>query len=117
MRTARLLLQDILDSIAEVIDTTPATQLAFDNNKLAQSHVLRHIAIIGEAASRLPKSLRDANADIPWRQIIDMRNILIHAYHGINWLRVYETARTDVPTLKPRIEAILACLPADPNAP
>lgn len=44
-----------------------------------------------------PKPLRHANADIPWRQIIDMRNIRIHAYHGINWQRVYDTARIDVP--------------------
>lgn len=84
MRTARLLLLDILDSIAEVIDTTPTSQSEFERQKLVQSHILRHIAIIGEAASRLPKALRDANPAIPWRQIIDMRNILIHAYHGIN---------------------------------
>ena len=71
MRTARLLLLDILDSITEVIDTTPATQTEFDNQK-------------------------------PWRQIIDMRNILIHVYHGINWQRVYQTARTDVP-VPPRV--------------
>jgi uncharacterized protein with HEPN domain len=104
MRTARLLLQDILDSIAEVIDTTPATQADFDGDKLKQSHVLRHLAIIGEASSRLPKPLRDANPQIPWRGIIDMRNILIHAYHGINWQRVYETARDDAPCSSPRLK-------------
>lgn len=85
MRTTRLLLQDILDSIAEVMDVTPATQTEFDRDKLVQSHVLRRIATIGEAASRIPKLLRDANPHVPWRPIIDMRNILIHAYHGINW--------------------------------
>jgi uncharacterized protein with HEPN domain len=42
-----------------------------------------------------------------------MRNILIHAYHGINWQRVYETARTDVPALKIQIEAILQSLPPE----
>ena len=46
-----------------------------------------------------------------------MRNILIHAYHGINWQRVYETARNDVPILKLHIEAMMAALPPDPNAP
>lgn len=113
MRTPRLLLQDILESIAEVIDVTPTAVADFDANKLAQSHVLRHIATIGEAASRLPKPLRDANPAVPWRQIIDMRNILVHAYHGINWQRVYETARTDVPALKVQIEAILQSLPPE----
>lgn len=98
-----MLLQDILESIAEVIDVTPGTAAEFNGNKLIQSHVLRHIAIIGEAASRLPKTLRDVHPSTPWRQIIDMRNILIHAYHGINWTRVYETARDDIPVLRSQI--------------
>jgi uncharacterized protein with HEPN domain len=115
MRSQRLLLLDILESIAEVIDVTPPTVTEFNANKLVQSHVLRHIAIIGEAASRLPKSFRDVHPSIPWRQIIDMRNILIHAYHGINWTRVYETARDDVPQLKGQIQAMLASLPPDPE--
>ena len=114
MRTSRLLLQDILQSIAEVADVTPGTLAEFEANKLVQAHVVRYIAIIGEAASRLPQPLRDANPSIPWRQIIDMRNILVHVYHGINWQRVYQTAHIDVPALKTQIEAILASLPPDP---
>jgi uncharacterized protein with HEPN domain len=46
--------------------------------------------------------------------MIGMRNITIHAYSGINWKRVYETARDDVPVLKPQIEAALASLPPMP---
>jgi uncharacterized protein with HEPN domain len=117
MRTPRLLLQDILESVSEIVDTTPPTDAEFNANKFVQSHVLRHIAIIGEAASRLPSELRNANPGIPWRQIIDMRNIVIHAYHGINWHRVFETAQRDVPVLKVQIESILASLPPDPPAP
>jgi uncharacterized protein with HEPN domain len=43
-----------------------------------------------------------------------MRNIVVHVYHGINWRRVYETARNDVPPLKHQIETILASLPPEP---
>jgi uncharacterized protein with HEPN domain len=71
MRTSRDLLQDILESAAEIIDTTPSDEAQFVANKLVQSHVLRHIAIIGEAAARLPQALRDANPIIPWRTIIE----------------------------------------------
>jgi uncharacterized protein with HEPN domain len=58
MRTDRLLLADILDAIAEVMDTTPAAQAEFDANKLVRSHVLRHVQIIGEAAWRVSDSLK-----------------------------------------------------------
>jgi uncharacterized protein with HEPN domain len=58
MRTPRLLLEDILDAIAEIERYTPATPEAFGANPLVQSHIVRHIAIIGEAASRLPNCRR-----------------------------------------------------------
>jgi uncharacterized protein with HEPN domain len=113
MRTPRLLLQDILDAIAEIERYTPATPEAFDADPPVQSHVVRHIAIIGEAASHLPTPVREAHPNVPWREIVDMRNIVVHVYHGINWRRVYDTARKDVPALKPQIESILASLPPE----
>jgi len=116
VRTVRLLLADILEAISVIAQYLPATPEAFDADPPLQSHVIRHIAIIGEAASRLPKPLRDANPLIPWRQIIDMRNIVVHVYHGINWRRVYMTARDDVPVLKPLIEEMIALLPSDPES-
>lgn len=113
MRPDRLLLLDILESIAEVLETTPPTQVQFDSNKLVGSHILRHIQIIGEASWRLSKPLKDQHPEVPWKQIAGMRHVLVHDYFEVNWKRVYETARDHVPALKPRIEAIHATLPPD----
>jgi uncharacterized protein with HEPN domain len=117
VRTSRLLLQDIIDAIGVIEHYTPSSLAEFIANPPVQSHIIRHIAIIGEAASRLPKAMRDANSSVPWRQIIDMRNIVVHVYHGINWTRVYDTARDDVPVLRTPIDAIIAALPPDPLIP
>ena len=43
MRTDRLLLEDILDAIAEIASTMPVTKTEFDANKLVQSHIVRNI--------------------------------------------------------------------------
>ncbi len=110
MRTPRLLLNDLLDAISVIEQYTPSTLDAFNADPPVQSHVVRHIAIIGEAAARLPQPFRDAHPTVPWRAIIDMRNIVIHVCHGINWTRVYQTARTDIPVLKQQVQAILAVL-------
>ena len=50
MRPDRLLLQDILEAIEEIIECTPPTQAEFDANKFLRSHLLRNIQIIGAAA-------------------------------------------------------------------
>jgi uncharacterized protein with HEPN domain len=92
MRPQRLLMQDILESVLEVITSTPATQAKFDANKYLQSHLLRHIQIIGEAAWRLPKDLKEDHPEVPWRQIEGMRHVLVHDYFEVNWTRIYETA-------------------------
>jgi uncharacterized protein with HEPN domain len=110
MRDDPLRLQDILDSIAAIQRHTPPTRPAFDSNEPVRSHILLHIQIIGEAASRLSQTLRDGNPRVPWRQIIAMRNILTHVYFGIDWNEVWQVAVRDIPTLKPQIAAMLASI-------
>lgn len=114
MRTDRLLVQDILDSIAEVVEAAPATEAEFTASKYVQSHVLRHIQIIGEAAWRVSKSVQDENPAVPWKKIAGMRHVLVHDYFEVNWSRVYQTARDHVPPLKLQIETILDSLPPEP---
>ena len=60
---------------------------------------VRNLELIGEAATRIPPSVRDAAAQIPWRQIIATRNRLIHAYLGIDNDTLWSIIRDDVPAL------------------
>jgi uncharacterized protein with HEPN domain len=47
-------------------------------------HAERVAELIGEAATRLPDEVRDAWPSVPWRQMIGMRNWLIHGYDGVD---------------------------------
>jgi uncharacterized protein with HEPN domain len=63
-RRDRLRLRDILDTIAEIQRYFPVERAAFDANPLLQSHIFRHLMIVGEAAFQLSKPLKAAHAEI-----------------------------------------------------
>jgi uncharacterized protein with HEPN domain len=77
---------------------------------LLQSWFLRHLQIIGEASRGLPEDVRDLAPEIPWSNIIGMRNILVHGYFDIDTDIVWEAATRDVPALKPAVQRLLKTL-------
>jgi uncharacterized protein with HEPN domain len=115
MRPDRLLLQDIIEAIDEVIETTPRDKAMFDADKLVRSHLIRNIQIIGEGAWRLSKEIKERHPEVPWKIISGMRHAIVHDYFEVDFNEVYNTALRDVPPLRPRITAILASLPPDPD--
>ena len=62
--------------------------------------VARELSIIGEASSRLSQEFRDAHVEIPFRNIIGMRNIIIHEYTGVDAQFLWDTGKQDLPLLK-----------------
>jgi len=73
--------------------------------------VLAQLVIIGEAANRLPESLREASPTIPWRQIIGTRNRVVHGYDVIDWNIVWDVASVHGPALQRAIQELLGAPP------
>ncbi|MEW6777692.1 MAG: DUF86 domain-containing protein [Bdellovibrionota bacterium] len=69
-----------------------------------QDAVIRRITIVGEASRRLSEEARAAHPDIPWRQIIGMRNLVVHVYDSVDLLIVWETATIFLPELIGKLE-------------
>jgi uncharacterized protein with HEPN domain len=69
-----------------------------DDRMLVHS-LVRCIEILGEAASRVSPDKRDELSDIPWPDIVSMRNRLIHGYFDIDLDRVWDTVVDDLPPL------------------
>jgi uncharacterized protein with HEPN domain len=85
----------------------------FENDELIQVWVLRHLQIIGEACRSLTMEFKHRHPDVPWSEIVGMRNILVHDYFGIDVDVVWSTVETDIPNLKKRTSEILAAEFAD----
>jgi len=80
----------------------------FKADELKQSAIIRQIEIIGEAASKVSKEAKKANPGIPWREIVGMRNRLIHHYFGVDVKLVWEALQKDLPQLVEQIKDMLS---------
>ena len=69
--------------------------------------LLKLVEIIGEAASRVSKDAQLQNDQIPWTEIIGMRNRLIHVYFDIDIERVWDTVQLDIPELALKLKNLL----------
>lgn len=102
-------LQHILDAISKI---ESFLMLSDQKNFLAserdQSAVCMQMTIIGEAAGKLSSDLCSRHPEIPWHQVISMRNVLVHDYVDVNYSRVWDTTQNDLPVLKAQITGILA---------
>ncbi len=76
----------------------------------------RAIEIVGEAARRIPEDVQRRFPEIPWRQIVGMRNVLAHNYDGADPRIVYDTATVFLPQLIARLPAVIASV-EDPEEP
>ena len=97
MRRDALYLNDIVEAADHI--ATFLGQVDFDSfrqSELIRSAVVQKLAIIGEAAAD-PDELTVRFPQIPWPQIVAFRNILIHAYFGIDWNEVGRQPESTAP--------------------
>ena len=67
----------------------------------------RNIELIGEAATHVPRHLREARPEIEWRRIVATRNRVAHGYLGIDDDVVWDVIQTDIPDLLPKLRSLL----------
>ncbi len=77
------------------------------SDRLVGFAVVRAIQLVGQAARNVSDEVRAANPDVPWRQMIGMRNVVVHDYADVDMTLVWKTVREDLPGLVDRLNAIL----------
>jgi uncharacterized protein with HEPN domain len=107
LRSDRERLFDILEAVERVEAQAARGRAAFAADELAQTAVIRWVEIIGEAARGLSEGLRQAHPEVPWRQMVAMRNVLIHGYFDIDVDLVWSVAENDLPKLRAQVQAIV----------
>lgn len=78
----------------------------FLDDEKTQDAVIRNLEIIGEAARNLDDEVRKGHPTVPWRKIIGLRNIISHAYFGIDWENIWKIIKKDIPGFSAEIDAM-----------
>jgi uncharacterized protein with HEPN domain len=100
-------LRDINEAIEKIEKYVSIGYQAFTEDERTQVWIIHHLQVIGEASNHLSDELTEQNKDIPWADIVGLRNILVHQYFGIDLTQVWETAELDMPVLKAKVREIL----------
>ena len=93
-------MQDILsaaENVSEFIEGLDYDHFCFD--KLRYFAILKNVEIIGEAAYMLSDDFKESHPEIPWKEMIRMRHVLVHGYAVVLPELLWETVQKDIPSL------------------
>jgi uncharacterized protein with HEPN domain len=108
-RDRTLTLRQIIE-FADEVSVLVATRTCADlhTNREFRRALERCAELIGEAATRLPEDWRASHPEIPWRQIIALRNVLIHGYDIVVPEVLWDVATSDVPRFRSTLSVLVS---------
>ena len=107
-RDWRVRVEDIVGASERAIRFLGDTDLAsFRKDERSIAAVTHQIFIIGEASARIPTTIRSRTSDVPWEEIIGMRNVIAHGYFEIDVEILWKTVRLDLPPLLDEMRKLL----------
>ena len=98
-------LDHILECINNIFEFAEGkTFEQIEGDKMCYFAIVYQLVIIGEAANMLTKEFREAYPQTPWREIVNMRNFIVHGYNVVDKNEVWSVIQDDLVPLKQQIE-------------
>jgi uncharacterized protein with HEPN domain len=105
---SRVYLEDILTASSWIRSYVAGfTREQFGTDRKTVDAVVRNLEVIGEAVKALPTDVRDQAPDVEWQKIAGFRDVLIHAYFGIDLDIVWQVVTDRIPELERRVRDLL----------
>ncbi len=107
MQRDQVYLLDILEAAKLAISYGEGVEKEdFINDIQLQDSVVRRIEIVGEASRRISENTRSELPQIPWHEMIGMRNLVIHEYDDLDLNILWQTLKNDLLKLVEHIEPL-----------
>jgi uncharacterized protein with HEPN domain len=107
-RSWRLFLEDIVEASSRILRYSEGKDLsAFCADEMAYDAVLRNLQIIGEAAKAVPADVRQGHPEVDWKGMAGLRDVLAHAYFGLDDETLWDVVTTKIPRLRDQVRLIL----------
>jgi len=104
----KIRIRHMIDAAEEALSfVSDISEGEFNKSRMLILSVIKEIEIIGEAASKISEETRIQYNNIPWQDIVGMRNKLIHGYFDVNSKLVWNTIKNDLPLLITSLKEIL----------
>ena len=108
LRNWKMRITDILQCIAKIRRFTKGYSFEdFQGDEKTIDSVLRNLEIIGEAVQHVPAEIRARYPELPWAEMLTMRNVVIHEYRGVNLSIIWQTVKEDLPALVSPLKRML----------
>ena len=99
-RTQKHYLSDMLEAAQTSLRYMAGRRRSdLDEDSMLRDAVVRQLEILGEAASQVTEATRAQYPEVPWRSLVGMRNVRIHAYHRVDHEEIWNTITEDLPDL------------------
>jgi len=114
-RKSLLFLKDIFSAIERIESYTKVGKDEFFDSPSLQDASLFRLQTIGEAVNQLPDELKNQHPEIPWRDIVDFRNLLAHVYWKVDLNTVWTILESegDLAALKLVVTKLINDFPSD----
>ena len=102
-----IFIRHILENIEKIEEFSKGlSKKDLENDELRKYAIVRAIEVIGEAVKNLSQEFKEKHKDIPWKDIIGTRDIMIHRYFGVDSEVVWDIIENNLPDLKKKLKSV-----------
>ena len=107
-RNYLLYLEDMLNSMKKIQEYIKEMDFnEFKKNSLVSDAVIRNFEVLGEASKNIPDKVKVKYPDVPWNKMYSLRNLVSHAYFGVDYEILWEIAKNYLPANMVALESVI----------